>query len=262
MKRINDEKHAELQDRIETMLEDRGGLEVLETESYYNNYGERGWVDIVVKEGDNVLHLIEVKHKIRDLGKTIRQVKRAEKNYPESFEEKKKVYNLKGELIVESSDHNISILSKYDKLIKSSGIPIYLYKNDRITVYNNPNKTKLNNTQVCSFCGEDYPEKAITSCTVTDNSGGIGVKICPDCITLINSNQDVHPSEEICSVCDEKFNPKKQKANALLIHDEGSEEQPFYSICDECRSKIGWGRRYQSPFYNKEQTPLADFVEK
>ena len=79
---MSDKKHRELQNAYVKFIKD-DDIIYCEVEKEFNNYGQRGFIDILILENDKKKHwlnLIEIKIKIDDVGDFIRKLKKAINN--------------------------------------------------------------------------------------------------------------------------------------------------------------------------------------
>jgi len=92
-----------------------------ELEVPYNFFGERGFIDLVVRAENHEL-LFEFKTQIDDLGKTIRQFKRMTTSYPKCRGLARRYGSM---LILLDTPENEAILRKYHEMLDGLNIRLY-----------------------------------------------------------------------------------------------------------------------------------------
>jgi hypothetical protein len=92
-----------------------------------------------------------------------------------------------------------------------------------------PSRTYCNGTGWCDVCGDPNPD-SVTEGTMTDDSGGALITVCPECRDWIETSR--------CAVCGTR-KEGRHKADAIGFHDTETVELS-YPVCDGCRTAIGF----------------------
>lgn len=132
---MKDQKHAEM---IKSWIKRMRYVETrmpFELEVPYNFFGERGFIDLVVRVGNYEL-LFEFKTQIDDLGKTLRQFKRMMMFYPKCRGLVRCYHSM---LILLDTPENEATIRKYQEML--DGLNIRLY---------NPNSQKTRMLEVAA----------------------------------------------------------------------------------------------------------------
>lgn len=135
-KKVIDERHANLMNKWLSMMERNTPKSVkIETEYYFNYYGERGYIDIIDFHDFDLrnkryshINITEIKPIIDDVGNLIRQIKKYRETIP-------KVVRCKEigriNIVVEFNAMNIQIVRDYFKILQKGlgSFEIYFVKN-------------------------------------------------------------------------------------------------------------------------------------
>lgn len=109
-----DQEHAELIEEF-LQLEEWQNPEEYKIEEPYNYYGERGFIDLlIIMKG--TYYLFEFKTELRDIGETIRQVKKMGKYYPK--EKDLSSESIHSYLVVKDTEENRKRIWKHRNLFK------------------------------------------------------------------------------------------------------------------------------------------------
>lgn len=129
---LYDKKHALfMQQYIQTSRKNK--FEVVCCEAPYCHYGQKGYVDLVLKKYDRpnrlcLWKLCELKPLLLDIGQTIRQINRTREYF---FKDKKELLDsafsneIKYPLVVEANPHNLSVCLQYLSLLKNIHIEFF-----------------------------------------------------------------------------------------------------------------------------------------
>ncbi len=123
---VHDSEHATL---IEAYINAsrKKGFELVGCEVPYNYYGNRGFIDVILKRTDNQTRTVhwlicEMKTKLCDVGGTIRQVKKAEqfffKDKEKDIVDRKYVNLFEYPLVLKATSENYDIYTSYRKIFK------------------------------------------------------------------------------------------------------------------------------------------------
>lgn len=157
-----DIKHRDmLNEFIEEMT--KRGWEMLDSEVHYHYYGMKGYVDVVLGKGDNLL-VCELKPELiyrekPDLGKTMRQVNQAKESFVKARPEFSKFKKREYPLVLRASDENIDLCEEYINLLRNINIVFFdkdLEKEERFNrLYNEilGGKQRIKIRKLCVLCG-------------------------------------------------------------------------------------------------------------
>ena len=127
-----DRKHAILmREYIENC--EQNNFEIVSCETPYNHYGERGFIDLILRKSNNhskicYWKLCEFKPMLFDLGETIRQIHRSKEYF---FKDQKKLLNqgfsniIEFPLSLEANKTNLSVCLKYLELLRDINIEFF-----------------------------------------------------------------------------------------------------------------------------------------
>lgn len=180
-KRVKDEKHADMINAYIEMHEKYSGSAIrvnFEYEVPFNYYGNRGWVDLVQHQSNDITMLIEFKTKLLDIGETLRQYKNMKEFYPK-YKPAKPPREYISQLIILDTHENREIFFKNKRLFKGINVVFFDMKKGLISparakkqMYGNAaqkkKKTSSKTPERCPGCGGAVTKEELISTAEID----------------------------------------------------------------------------------------------